>query len=74
MAAGFRRSVSEPDSGLRGNLLYDIMRKSDIASVNGLFMDNSTSEWLTDSNATNPIPEGGYGWNDTGPAPGQTGS
>lgn len=62
----------QPESVLRGNLLHDIVRKSGIAPVNGLFMDNGTSGWLIESNASYNIPEGGYRWNNTGPEPGQT--
>ncbi|MCS7049025.1 MAG: right-handed parallel beta-helix repeat-containing protein [Verrucomicrobiae bacterium] len=61
------------DSVLRGNLMHDIVRQSGFAPVNGLFMDNGTSGWLIESNASYNIPEGGYRYNNTGPETGQTG-
>ncbi len=63
----------QPESVIKSNLLHNIVRKSGIAPVNGLFMDNGTSGWLIEDNATYAIPEGGYRYNDTGPEPGQTG-
>ncbi|MCX7914739.1 MAG: hypothetical protein N3A53_00340 [Verrucomicrobiae bacterium] len=58
---------------LRGNLMHDIVRQSGLAPVNGLFMDNGTSGWLIESNASYDIPEGGYRYSNLGPELGQTG-
>lgn len=63
----------QPESVMRGNLLHDIVRKSGLAPVNGLFMDNGTSGWRIEGNASYNVPEGGYRYNQTGAAFGQTG-
>jgi len=63
----------QPESTIKSNLLHSIVRKSGIAPVNGLFMDNGTSGWTIEGNASYDIPEGGYRYNNTGPEPGQTG-
>jgi len=58
----------QPDSELVGNLIHDAARRSGVAPVNGIFMDQGSEGWLIENNIVYAVADGPLRYNDSGPA------